>query len=113
MEIQNAKYVVSNVDVDKCPDTDSPEYAFIGLSLIHISRAYCAFSPNAECTSYAKSITVAFLGNITGRPCGVNVLISVSYTHLSIVMATHNLSLVEDFPARLLRCEDKHLICCE
>ncbi len=31
----------------------------------------------------------------------------------SIVMATHNLSLVEDFPARLLRCEDKHLICCE
>ena len=32
MEIQNAKYVVSNVDVDKCPDTDSPEYAFIGRS---------------------------------------------------------------------------------
>lgn len=32
MEIKNAKYVISNADVAKCPDTDVPEYAFIGRS---------------------------------------------------------------------------------
>ncbi len=32
MEIKNAKFEVSNVDVDKCPVTDVPEYAFIGRS---------------------------------------------------------------------------------
>lgn len=32
MEIKNAKYVISNVDVSKCPATDVPEYAFIGRS---------------------------------------------------------------------------------
>lgn len=28
----------------------------------------------------------------------------------TVVMATHNLSLVEEFPARVLRCEDKRMI---
>lgn len=28
----------------------------------------------------------------------------------TVLMATHNMQLVEDFPARVLRCEDKHLI---
>ncbi|MDE7080525.1 MAG: ribosome biogenesis GTP-binding protein YihA/YsxC [Muribaculaceae bacterium] len=32
MEIKNAKYLISNADVAKCPDTDVPEYAFIGRS---------------------------------------------------------------------------------
>lgn len=32
MKINNAKYVVSNADADKCPDTSVPEYAFIGRS---------------------------------------------------------------------------------
>lgn len=32
MLIKNAKYVISNADVDKCPATDVPEYAFIGRS---------------------------------------------------------------------------------
>lgn len=32
MEIKNAKYEISNADVRKCPDTDAPEYAFIGRS---------------------------------------------------------------------------------
>lgn len=32
MEIKDAKYLVSNSDVKKCPDTDVPEYAFIGRS---------------------------------------------------------------------------------
>lgn len=32
MEIKNAKYLISNADVKKCPDTDVPEYAFIGRS---------------------------------------------------------------------------------
>ena len=32
MEINNAKDVISNVDVDKCPQGDAPEYAFIGRS---------------------------------------------------------------------------------
>lgn len=32
MEIKNAKYVISNADVSKCPVTNVPEYAFIGRS---------------------------------------------------------------------------------
>ncbi len=32
MEIKNSKYLISNADVNKCPDTDVPEYAFIGRS---------------------------------------------------------------------------------
>lgn len=29
----------------------------------------------------------------------------------AVIMATHNLALVEQFPGRVLRCEDKQLIC--
>lgn len=32
MEIKNAKYEISNARADKCPDTNVPEYAFIGRS---------------------------------------------------------------------------------
>jgi GTP-binding protein len=32
MEIKNAQYVISNANVSKCPNTDAPEYAFIGRS---------------------------------------------------------------------------------
>lgn len=32
MEIKDAKFLISNADVRKCPDTDVPEYAFIGRS---------------------------------------------------------------------------------
>lgn len=32
MVIKNAKYLISNADVGKCPDTHAPEYAFIGRS---------------------------------------------------------------------------------
>lgn len=32
MEIKNAKYEISNAKVDRCPDTNVPEYAFIGRS---------------------------------------------------------------------------------
>lgn len=32
MEIKSAKYLVSSPDIDKCPKTDVPEYAFIGRS---------------------------------------------------------------------------------
>ncbi len=32
MEIKNAQFVISNTDVNKCPDTGLPEYAFIGRS---------------------------------------------------------------------------------
>ena len=32
MEIKNSKYLISNTDVNKCPDIDVPEYAFIGRS---------------------------------------------------------------------------------
>ncbi len=32
MEIKNAKYEISNANVEQCPDTDVPEYAFIGRS---------------------------------------------------------------------------------
>ena len=31
-EIKKAKYLISNAKVDKCPNTDVPEYAFIGRS---------------------------------------------------------------------------------
>lgn len=29
----------------------------------------------------------------------------------TVIMATHNMQMVEDFPARVLRCSDKELIC--
>lgn len=32
MEIKDARYLISNQDVRKCPDTNVPEYAFIGRS---------------------------------------------------------------------------------
>lgn len=32
MEIKNAKYLISNPRADQCPDTNVPEYAFIGRS---------------------------------------------------------------------------------
>lgn len=32
MIIKSARYVVSNIDVGKCPEADIPEYAFIGRS---------------------------------------------------------------------------------
>lgn len=32
MDIKDAKFEISNVDVNKCPATDVPEYAFIGRS---------------------------------------------------------------------------------
>lgn len=32
MEIKNARFVISNADVNKCPNTNLPEYAFIGRS---------------------------------------------------------------------------------
>ena len=32
MEITSAEFVISNTDYRKCPDTNSPEYAFIGRS---------------------------------------------------------------------------------
>ena len=32
MEIKNAQFVISNTDVNKCPDTGLPEYSFIGRS---------------------------------------------------------------------------------
>ena len=32
MEITNAKFIISNTDVEKCPSGNLPEYAFIGRS---------------------------------------------------------------------------------
>ena len=32
MIIKDAKFVISNSDVRKCPEGDTPEYAFIGRS---------------------------------------------------------------------------------
>lgn len=32
MEIKSARFVISNTDVRKCPESDLPEYAFIGRS---------------------------------------------------------------------------------
>lgn len=32
MEIKEARFIVSNTDVEKCPNPDRPEYAFIGRS---------------------------------------------------------------------------------
>lgn len=32
MDIKDARYVISNADVEKCPETNAPEYAFIGRS---------------------------------------------------------------------------------
>ena len=32
MEIKDARFIISNTDVEKCPSPDKPEYAFIGRS---------------------------------------------------------------------------------
>ena len=32
MQIKSAEFIVSNQDVEKCPNNDIPEYAFIGRS---------------------------------------------------------------------------------
>ena len=40
----------------------------------------------------------------------VNLLHELSKKGHSVLMATHNLQLVEDFPARIIRCQDKSLI---
>jgi len=40
----------------------------------------------------------------------VSLLHRLSSEGHAVIMATHNLQLVEDFPARLLRCHDKRLI---
>lgn len=32
MEIKNAEFIISNTDINKCPNPDKPEYAFIGRS---------------------------------------------------------------------------------
>lgn len=39
----------------------------------------------------------------------VNLLHSLSEQGTAVLMATHNLQMVEDFPARCIRCFDKHL----
>lgn len=39
----------------------------------------------------------------------VNLLHQLAQEGTSIVMATHNMQMVEDFPARVLRCHDKRL----
>lgn len=40
----------------------------------------------------------------------VSLLHELSHNGHSVLMATHNLQLVEQFPARVVRCEDKHLV---
>ena len=32
MQVKSAKFIISNTDIDKCPDPEHPEYAFIGRS---------------------------------------------------------------------------------
>lgn len=39
----------------------------------------------------------------------VNLLHDLSHKGTAVLMATHNLQMVEDFPARMLRCVDKRL----
>ncbi len=39
----------------------------------------------------------------------INSLSMISRTGTTVVIATHNLQLLEQFPGRVLRCEDKHL----
>ena len=34
MNIKSAEFVISNTDYKKCPDTELPEYAFIGRSTV-------------------------------------------------------------------------------
>ena len=42
MEILSAEFVVSNTKVEKCPQDNLPEYAFIGRSNVgKIGRASC------------------------------------------------------------------------
>ncbi len=49
------------------------------------------------------------LDPVTGEHI-VSLLHELSRNGHSVLMATHNLQLVEQFPARVVRCEDKHLV---
>ena len=51
-------------------------------------------------------------GNLDPATCEqiVNHLHEISSNGTAVIMATHNLSLVDQFPGRVLRCEDKKLI---
>ena len=48
MEINTAKYIISNVDVNACPKPDKPEYAFIGRSNVGKSSLINMLTRNAK-----------------------------------------------------------------
>lgn len=48
MEIKNAKYLISNSRADQCPDTDVPEYAFIGRSNVGKSSLINMLTSNSS-----------------------------------------------------------------
>ncbi len=48
MEINTAKYIISNVDVKACPKPDKPEYAFIGRSNVGKSSLINMLTRNAK-----------------------------------------------------------------
>ena len=48
MELKNAKYLISNSRADLCPDTDVPEYAFIGRSNVGKSSLINMLTSNSS-----------------------------------------------------------------
>ncbi len=48
MEIKNAKYEISSARVDQCPDTNVPEYAFIGRSNVGKSSLINMLTSNSS-----------------------------------------------------------------
>ena len=40
----------------------------------------------------------------------VNLLHEIAENGTAVIMATHNLQLVDEYPGKVLRCEDKHII---
>lgn len=40
----------------------------------------------------------------------VSLLHEISETGTAVIMATHNIQLVEEFPSRIIKCEDKHIV---
>ena len=40
----------------------------------------------------------------------VSLLHEIAENGTAVIMATHNMQLVDEYPGKILRCEDKHII---
>ena len=69
----------------------------IARALLNRPRLILADEPTGNLDPQTGDSIVRYLHDIAGKGTAV-------------IMATHNLQLVEQYPARVIRCEGKHLV---